>query len=118
MPNREQFKTQEEYLEWYRDYRKKNRKKIRKYNKVYNKEWNKENGYDSQRKWDKNNPEKVKAHRILRYALRTGMIKKGVCEVCGKEKVHGHHDDYSKPLEVKWFCSRHHREYHLKKKGL
>jgi hypothetical protein len=33
--------------------------------------------------------------------------------VCGAtEHVHGHHDDYQKPLVVRWLCRRHHGEVH------
>ncbi len=53
-------------------------------------------------------PEKYKARYTLRNAVRLGHITKGVCEVCGNVKVESHHDDYSKPLDVRWFCNRHH----------
>jgi hypothetical protein len=36
------------------------------------------------------------------------------CEVCGDPQTHAHHDDYSKPLDVRWFCPRHHREEHAR----
>lgn len=35
------------------------------------------------------------------------------CEVCGSvERVHAHHKDYSKPLEVTWLCPFHHKQAH------
>lgn len=34
------------------------------------------------------------------------------CEVCGSEIVDAHHDDYSKPLDVRWLCPLHHRRLH------
>jgi len=55
-------------------------------------------------------PEKYKARYTLRNAVRLGKINKGCCEICGALDVEAHHDDYSKPLEVRWFCSLHHRE--------
>lgn len=58
-------------------------------------------------------PEKYKARYQLRNAVKTGKIQKGVCEKCGSAKTEGHHDDYSKPLEVRWFCQRHHKDEHL-----
>ena len=54
-------------------------------------------------------PERYRARYILRNAVRLGKIKKGCCEVCGSLNAEAHHDDYSRPLEVRWFCSLHHR---------
>ena len=35
------------------------------------------------------------------------------CEVCGtEENVHKHHEDYSKPLDVRFLCTTHHGERH------
>ena len=53
-------------------------------------------------------PEKYKARYTLRNAVRLGIIKKQPCEKCGDNKSHGHHDDYSKPLEVRWLCHKCH----------
>lgn len=57
-------------------------------------------------------PEKVSARKILAQAIRSGNIVKQSCEVCGDLVSFGHHDDYSKPLEVRWLCRKHHRELH------
>ncbi len=57
-------------------------------------------------------PEKYKARYETRNAIRDGHIKKCPCEICGTTlEVQAHHEDYSKPLEVKWLCRKHHREY-------
>jgi hypothetical protein len=46
-------------------------------------------------------------------AIQKGLLIKKSCEVCGtNEKVEAHHDDYTKPLEVRWLCRHHHREHH------
>jgi hypothetical protein len=36
------------------------------------------------------------------------------CEVCKSPDTHAHHDDYSKPLDVRWLCSQHHGQEHRK----
>lgn len=57
-----------------------------------------------------------RAARIrLRDAIKLGNVMRGACEVCGTRKaVEGHHEDYSKPLEVRWLCRAHHMEQHTK----
>lgn len=61
----------------------------------------------------KRNRHKRKAHIILGNALRDGKIIKQPCEVCeSTDRIHAHHDDYSKPLDVRWLCPVHHTELH------
>lgn len=62
--------------------------------------------------WIVRNPEKRKAHLIVGGALKSGKLIRQTCLVCGDEKTEAHHDDYSKPLEVKWLCRKHHAEIH------
>lgn len=57
-------------------------------------------------------PEKHQAHRLMTSAIRRGELIRGPCEVCGEAKTDGHHDDYSKPLSVRWLCRTHHIEAH------
>lgn len=47
-------------------------------------------------------------------AIKAGALLRQPCEVCGKIKVDAHHDDYAKPLEVRWLCKSHHNEHHRK----
>lgn len=87
----------------------------------------KESARKSAAKYSKNNKEKRKlstklyrsknkikcqCHGIVAYAIKSGSIKRHDCEVCGDKKSHAHHDDYSKPLDVRWLCSKHHNEWH------
>lgn len=68
--------------------------------------------YNSTRNQHKRYPEKVRARLKLNRAVKSGKIVKQPCEVCGNREVNGHHDDYSKPLEVRWLCMVHHKQVH------
>lgn len=57
------------------------------------------------------NPEKRAAHQAVQTALRNGSMVRRGCEVCGA-KASAHHDDYTKPLDVRWLCHAHHMEHH------
>lgn len=35
------------------------------------------------------------------------------CEICGSVEVHKHHEDYSRPLDVRWLCVPCHSEIHM-----
>jgi uncharacterized protein with von Willebrand factor type A (vWA) domain len=94
-----------------REYQRKNLKKIRERKAKYDKE-NYLKRQETTRLLHKNDPVKALARKIYRRALVAGEIVRGVCEVCGSKKVHGHHEDYTKPLAVHWLCSVHHGERH------
>ena len=60
-------------------------------------------------------PNKYKAHNMVDNAVRGGKLHRQPCEICGaKKKVHAHHDDYLKPLNVRWLCAAHHKQWHVK----
>lgn len=65
-----------------------------------------------QRRYENRHPERQRARKALKRAVASGAIKRQPCEVCGNIKTQGHHDDYSKPLEVRWLCHPHHVEVH------
>jgi transposase-like protein len=67
---------------------------------------------NSNKKWRKRNPEKVRAHWIVSNAIRYGKLVRQPCEECGNKKSHAHHNDYSKPLEIQWLCHRCHWNKH------
>jgi len=58
------------------------------------------------------NHDKVIARVLLNQALKIGkVVKPKKCEDCQKrKKLEGHHEDYNKPLVVKWVC----RDCHVK----
>ncbi len=49
---------------------------------------------------------KIKARSILNNAVLSGKVVKPTnCSQCGKmRKLTAHHNDYNKPLEVRWLC--------------
>lgn len=55
------------------------------------------------------------ARQKLYRALKNNLIKRKKCW-CGETKVFGHHNDYSKSLEVIWLCRTHHANLHQKLK--
>lgn len=66
-------------------------------------------------KWRREHPEAYRAQTALNNAIRDGRLTKGdICEAdgCGRTDVHAHHDDYTKPLEVRWLCPLHHHRHH------
>lgn len=73
-----------------------------------------EKSAEAKSRWASKNPVKRAAQTILGNAVRDGrIIKPGVCELCGKTgRIHGHHCDYSKPLDVQWLCPACHKKWH------
>jgi hypothetical protein len=59
-------------------------------------------------------PMKRAAHVIIGNAVRSGkLIPESSCSVCNStEKIEGHHDDYTKPLDVRWLCEKCHKQWH------
>jgi hypothetical protein len=68
--------------------------------------------------WQKRNPKKINAHRIVLNALKRGsLIRPKKCSSCNKNnKLYAHHNDYTKPLTVIWLCDKCHKELHKKQR--
>jgi hypothetical protein len=87
----------------------------------------------SNRAWDKEHPDLVRAYnakstraryRIKKHtgifavyhlvarAVKAGVITPEPCRICGGRDVEAHHEDYKKPLDVLWYCRRHHARLH------
>ena len=62
-----------------------------------------------------NCPDKLNARKKLTDAIKLGHITKEPCK-CGEKEVEGHHEDYSKPLDVEWLCTKCHRKHHRRLK--
>lgn len=69
-------------------------------------------GKDAAARYRKRNPEKAKARTTLGNAVRSGILERFPCEVCGEKKTQGHHEDYTKPLDVRWLCRKCHAAHH------
>ena len=57
-------------------------------------------------------PKKYKAHILVNNHKRKGNISESPCEYCGGLNVVAHHDDYDKPLNIRWLCQAHHKQWH------
>jgi hypothetical protein len=73
----------------------------------YNREWRKEHPSTGEKKIRDN--VRFKTY----YAIRSGKLIRKPCEVCAELKVEAHHDDYTKPYDVRWLCGKHHKEHHM-----
>jgi len=57
-------------------------------------------------------PNKYKAHTLVGNAIRDKKLYREICEDCENKSTHAHHDDYLKPLNVRWLCAIHHKQWH------
>lgn len=55
---------------------------------------------------------KKEARTLVTQAIANGFLVRQPCEICGNPKTDAHHDDYSKPLKVRWLCRRDHAAWH------
>lgn len=66
------------------------------------------------RSYEQRNRPKRNAYNQLRRAMERGVLTRpSQCETCGVEcRPEGHHDDYAKPLDVRWLCRYCHKRWH------
>lgn len=62
--------------------------------------------------WARKTAQTGQANSLVNRAVSRGDIKRKPCEVCGEQKAEAHHDDYNKPLEVRWLCRECHGKWH------
>lgn len=63
---------------------------------------------DKNARYKERHRQKHLAHKAVENAVATGRLIKQPCEACGERPTQAHHDDYAKPLDVRWFCAEHH----------
>jgi hypothetical protein len=61
--------------------------------------------------WNAMFPNRRKAQTALRYAVKTGVVQKLQCFICGAD-AEAHHPNYDAPLDVVWLCPPHHKQAH------
>lgn len=57
----------------------------------------------------------MKAQGMIRLSIKKGyLIRPDTCSQCGKhhKRIEAHHDDYNKPLEIRFLCIRCHQAFH------
>jgi hypothetical protein len=84
------------------------------------KNWEKRNRKSirlAKKKYEQENRKVKQAHAKVLRAKKKGTLIPMPCVVCGGPNAQAHHDDYSKPLSVKWYCSLHHNQMHAKERS-
>lgn len=113
---RENRKSKVEYYRQYDKDRFKNDPKVKyRHERYKNTDAGKESIRKAKEKWSEENPIKRGASTMVGNAVRDGKLTKPKnCSQCGvePERLHGHHDDYAKPLEVRWLCPKCHTDWH------
>ena len=71
---------------------------------------------ESDRRRRAKDPDKIRARQKVFEAIAAGRIDRPTtCSTCGNthSRIEGHHEDYSKPLEVIWLCAPCHGKLHM-----
>ena len=61
-------------------------------------------------------PRITKCANAVARAIRRGILTRHPCERCGSQKSLGHHESYSRPLDVTWLCQACHKARHTEMK--
>jgi hypothetical protein len=77
-------------------------------------ETGKETARKAKRNYELNYPYKKMAVTAIGNAIKNKkIIRPTNCQVCDKQgKIHAHHDDYTKPYDVRWLCIKCHVHWH------
>lgn len=68
--------------------------------------------YHGQQKGDPVAMKRRRANTAVSNAVRDGRLVKQPCGDCGAPVAQAHHDDYDRPLAVRWLCTRCHAATH------
>ena len=111
--------NRKEKADYYRDYDAKRFRedpKVRARHRRYRKtEAGKASTKASNDRWKLANADKRAAHVLLGNAVKSGRaIKPTSCSACAVSgvRIEGHHEDYTKPLDVVWLCRQCHTDIH------
>ncbi len=123
--NRQRYiEKHDEILEQKRKWDQENREKKREYYKRYStsekgrtrkKEYyeeHKQEFFARAKKSMAKYPTERKVRSKTDHAISSGKLVRQPCEICGDPKTDAHHDDYNKPLEVRWLCRSCHKKWH------
>ena len=80
----------------------------------------KNNGFVPQRKvlTDEEKTRRKAARDYHNLMIKKGLVKRQNCEICSSDiNVEAHHDDYARPLDVRWLCRVHHDEHHINERN-
>jgi hypothetical protein len=93
-------------------WRQANRQGQKRYSQTLN---GKRNAIKGVQKHNRAHPDRYRARTAVSNALKSGLLARKPCEICG-EPAQAHHEDYSRPLDVRWRCFEHHLNEHNKRK--
>lgn len=83
------------------------------YYRDYDKKRGYRQGYEYIKEYRARFPNKYKAHSIVNRCIKNGSLVNEKCQECGREEdTHAHHDDYLKPLNIRWLCPPCHKQWH------
>ena len=93
-------------------WRQANKRGCKKYSQTLN---GKRNAVKAVQRNNRLHPDRYRARYTVSNALKSGQLTRQPCEICG-EPAQAHHEDYSRPLDVRWRCFEHHLNEQNKRK--
>ena len=111
-----QAKNIEKYREIKKAWRRTNKDKSREH---YRRSWRKDaDKYRARRKIYYKDYQRLAHGKVFKAIARGDLVRPNICSNCSgsDSPIIAHHDDYSKPLEVRWICESCHADHHYKEK--